>query len=284
MSPDRDQPLRKRSFESFWQEVNKRFFNHPLIVANSFTSPFAKNGGTDEQVKELFRQFSVFSNQFIPIQAKRMANARSIEAERAARVILVSETGVGLDVEKGEVENKTFSHKSAHINWLRRDGEVFGEKEPGSYGRWDIALPSTILFLEMLEASYGSRNPNIGAGASFAIETWAAWGIGAPPAAGVGDHWREENNFWKQLVVGLGAANDRRKGQQLPLIPTGFFKYHFELERGHSASVLQELEETYHDESFNEWLWLTGGAHALDAMKIFWDGLSLEWSKIASNT
>ena len=267
----------RRTFEAFWQDVNSRLFNHPVIVSNPYTTVFAKEVPNDKQVMGLFRQFSVFSNYFLVIQAKRMVFA-GLEGEREARVILASELGVGLDVEKGEIDGNTFFHKHAHINWLRETGSVFGSDEVSFYGRWDIACRSTRNFLRLLEESYGSSDRNVGAGASFAVETWAAWGIGNPPAEGVGKHWQEENNFWKQLVTGLQIYNmSRLKPNDMSPVDPRFFQYHFEIERGHGASVMRELTETFDTEGFNETQWFQGGMRALDALDIFWLGLSEQW-------
>ena len=71
-------------------------------------------------------------------------------------------------------------------------------------GRWYIANRATKEFLNGLDSSYGSPNWNCGAGASFAIESWAGFGIGKGKRA-------ELNNFWKELIIGLEKFNQKRK-------------------------------------------------------------------------
>ena len=96
----------------------------------------------------------------------------------------------------------------------------------------------------------------MGAGASFAVETWAAWGIGQGPEA-------EANNFWKELIVGIQGYNKAYRISKGPKpIPTGFFQYHFDIEKGHAPNVMTELRETFEDEGFRESKWLAGGFRA----------------------
>ena len=69
------------------------------------------------------------------LQAKRMVNATTEEGERMARMILVSECGVGMDGKTGSTEGKTFATRNAHINWLRDTAEVLA---PGGVKRYEI--------------------------------------------------------------------------------------------------------------------------------------------------
>jgi hypothetical protein len=106
-----------------------------------------------------------------------MVNATTEAGERGARSILANEIGVAIDMDEGDTDGKSFRHKNAHLNWLRKIGEMLGFP-PRHLGRWDIGTDATHTFLTALEEAYGSRDGNIGSGASFAIETWAGFGIG----------------------------------------------------------------------------------------------------------
>jgi hypothetical protein len=253
-------------FDAFKTRIEREFFRHPVITANPFTKWFKRGEAGPEQVKDLILQFSVFSNHFIVLQAKRMVNAATEEGERAARFILVSECGVSLDAETGSTEGRTFATRNAHINWLRELGKVL-ELEPRRFGRWETGTEHTHAFLDGLDRTYGSRDGMIGAGASFAIETWAAFGIGQGPEL-------ESNNFWKELIVGLEAFNKKeRTPKGLAPLPLSFFQYHFEIESGHGANVWHELEETFHEPDFDADKFIAGGREALDAIHTFWVGL-----------
>lgn len=254
-----------RDFDSFWKIVEKDLLNHPVIVSNPYTKNF-KLGPNTAQLVDLVEQFSVFSNHFLPIQCERMVNANTEAGERGARVILANEIGVALDVKRGDTDGKIFYHNKAHINWLRSVGNMLG-LDPRMLGRWELGTQTTHKFLDDLKVSYASRDGNIGAGASFAIETWAAWGIGKGSEA-------ESNNFWQELIDGIKIYNEKyRKPNNLAPVTTSFFKYHFEIESGHGENVMKELEGTFNDLDFNQERWLSGGRQALNAIHIFWLGL-----------
>lgn len=259
-------PVRRGAigFRAFKSRIERAFFRHPVIVRNAYTKWFREGSASAEQVRGLLLQFSVFSNHFVAIQAKRLVNAATEEGERTARFILVSECGVSMDPETGSTEGRTFATRNAHLNWLRETGAAAG-LDPRRMGRWENGNPSTRGFLEDLERTYGSRDANIGAGASFAIENWAAFGIGLGEA--------EQDNFWKELINGLEAFNARRVRDGLEALPLGFFHYHFQLETGHGANVWRELEASFGTPGFDPEKFLQGGREALDAIHLFWLGL-----------
>lgn len=245
--------------------IRRDLFDHPVITRNAYTEWFARGEADEEQVAELLMQFSVFSNHFLVVQVKRMVNAGTLEGEACARNILLNELGVALDTHTGSAEGKTFRSMNAHLNWLRESGAALG-LSPTELGKWANASESTRRFLDGLDRTYGSRDGNVGAGASFAIETWAAFGIGAGPEL-------ERRNFWKQLIVGLEKFNARRAAAGLKTVPLAFFKFHFETEAGHGAGVWKELEETRHQPGFDARKFINGGRRALDAIQTFWTGL-----------
>lgn len=253
------------NLEAFKSVVRKELFTHPVITDNPFTSWFARGEADEEQVADLLVQFSVFSNHFLVLQVKRMVNAGTLEGERCARNILMNECGVGLDPRTGSVEGRTFATGNAHLNWLREAGAVIG-LEPMQLGRWAQGSEATHRFLNGLDKTYGSHDPMIGAGASFAIECWAASGLGGGPRL-------EAGNFWRQLIRGLEAVNARRASEGLELIPLAFFKFHAEIEAGHGVNVWRELEETFAMPGFDQKKFIRGGKKALDAIEVFWMGL-----------
>lgn len=255
-----------KDFSLFRERIETELLAHPVIHDNAYTRWFKRGEAEHEDVVDLVTQFSVFSNHFLVAQVKRMVFAQTEEGERCARNILVSECGVGLDARTGSVEGRAFATGNAHINWLRETGAALG-LSPMTLGRWSLASPSTKKFLRGLERAYGSADEDVGAGASFAIESWAAFGLGHAPE-------QEARNFWSELIAGLEAHN---KHKRLPAgaapIPLGFFKYHRELETGHGANVWAELEASFRRPGFSRAKFLRGGRQALDAIRAFWVGL-----------
>lgn len=252
--------------QSTQERLEKEFFRHPVIQNNPYTKWFKKGEANTKQVVDMIRQFSVFSNHFLVVQCKRMVNARTEEGEVGARWILANEIGVALDPKTGSCDGQKFNTKAAHINWLRDTAAPLG-MERHELGRWDLGTQATHNFIKGLDETYGSYDENVGAGASFAIESWAAFGIGKGPEA-------ETNNFWHELITGLKAFNAKhRESKGLKPIHVGFFQYHFQIESGHGANVLHELEETFAVPGFNEEKYFEGGRKALKAIYSFWQGL-----------
>jgi len=255
-----------KDVSSLRAELIGAVYAHEVIRNNPYTKWFKRGEANTAQVIDLVVQFSVFSNHFIPLEAKRMVNAATEEEEKEARAILGSEIGVSIDVSTGSIEGHRFSHNAAHIKWLRDLGEMLG-LDRNQLGKWALGSESTHRFLKELEEVYGSPDNNIGAGASFAIESWAGYGIGK------GEE-EESNNFWKELIAGLEGYNrENRKELGLPLLNVGFFKFHLGLESGHVANVEHELAEVFVRRDFNQQKWLQGAANALEAILVFWKGL-----------
>lgn len=246
--------------------VEREVYSHEVIRQNAYTKWFKLGQATTPQVIDLVVQFSVFSNHFIPLEAKRMVNSATEEEEKEARAILGNELGVSIDPHSGSIEGHRFSHNSAHIKWLRDIGEMLG-LDRNQLGKWSNGTPATHRFLKELEEVYGSPDNNVGSGASFAIESWAGFGIGKGEDA-------ENNNFWKELITGLDGYNKaKRQPSGLPNLNLGFFQFHFELESGHVANVEHELLEIFFSTGFDHEKWFSGAAKALQAIHIFWKGL-----------
>jgi hypothetical protein len=254
------------AFRQHAQRVEREVYPHEVIRHNPYTKWFKRGEASTAQVMDLVVQFSVFSNHFIPLEAKRMVNAATEAEEKEARAILGSEIGVAIDAGTGSIEGRRFSHNAAHIKWLRDIGEMLG-LDRNQLGKWALGSASTHQFLKQLEEVYGSPDNSIGAGASFAIESWAGFGIGKGEEA-------EANNFWKELIVGLERYNEKhRKNLGLQPLNVGFFRLHFGLETGHVANVEHELSEAFFTPGFDQEKWFFGAARALDAILVFWKGL-----------
>ena len=265
--------MNTKDFNLFKKKIETNFFQHSVIVNNPYTKWFKQGQANTEQIKDLILQFSVFSNHFIVVQAKRMVNAQTLEGEEAARAILLNECGVGMNIKTGSIEGQRFTKSNAHINWLRKIADMIGVNSK-RVGRWEAGTKATHKFLEGLDKTYGSHDGQEGAGASFAIETWAAFGIGQGEKA-------ESNNFWKELVVGLEGYNKHyRSPENLLPLPIGFFQYHFETEAGHGVSVWNELEETYSQSDFDEEKYIKAGKIALESIYTFWVGLNESRKKL----
>ncbi|GJL77857.1 MAG: hypothetical protein NPINA01_08460 [Nitrospinaceae bacterium] len=255
---------RRKPFEDFWWIVKDKIHGHPVIVDNPYCKWFKNGEATQGQLIDLFEQFAVFSKWFLLAQLMRVLNASDLEAETHARYILANELGVGINPD-GSTEDQPFKTRWAHINWLRDTARPLN-LNPEKLGSWESASVHTKEFIKGLEFTYGSKDGEFGRGASYAIETWAAWGIGK----GVE---QESHNFWKELITGIefyNAKNHLEKDQEIPL---DFFQFHFNSEKGHGDNVLEEMKHAYYKPDFDFEKFLQGGHQALDAIYTFWVGL-----------
>ncbi len=260
------------AFNGFVDTCNRELMTHPVITDNAYCKWFASGAADREDVKHFIVQFSVFSNLFLVAQLLKVINAGSLEGMRASKEILANEIGVifnkrnldGVDVQdtdregdpeivstEGSVDGGTFRFRAAHFEWLLRMGEVLGLGF-NDMGKRRHGTPATVFFCDELATIYGSDDFNIAEGASFAVENWAAAG------------------FWKQLVAGLEAF---RQGEGIDL-PLAFFTWHDRIEDQHAGHVMDELEELYFTEEFDEEKFLDGGRRMLDGVQAFWTGLN----------
>lgn len=266
-----------RDFAEFLKKVERYVLSHEVIVNNRYTKIVKVEGFNTAQIKDLYIQFSVFSKGFIPIEAKRYANATDEEAEEGSRKILGNELGVPLSMKKHDIEGGRFSHKLAHINWLRKDGEDLGIPRM-MLGDWRQGTPLTLEMLDGLEFVYGSRDKNISDAASFAVESWAAYGIGKGEEA-------ESNNFWQELIVAINKYSEKyRVSHDLKPLDISFFQYHYDIEVGHREIVEAMLRGTFYKDGFDEGKWLEGGSKALDAVHKLWIGLHDTYMKLEGAT
>jgi hypothetical protein len=262
-------------FTEFVDTCNKTLMIHPVITDNRYCTWFAKGQADKSIVKHFVVQFSVFSNLFLIAQLLKTINAGDLEGMRASKEILANEIGVifnqpGKAAEKatadvsdpdregdpeivsleGSVDGGTFRFRASHFEWLLKLGEVLGLGF-NDIGKRAHGTPATLFFCDQLSAIYGSDDPNTAAGASFAVENWAAAG------------------FWKQLITGLEAFKSK---EDLPL-PLAFFTWHDKIEDQHAGHVMDELEEHFFTPNFDQEKFIEGGLKMLDGVAAFWTGL-----------
>jgi len=259
-------------FAAFVETCNQQLMTHHVITDNQYCKWFASGAADREIVKHFIIQFSVFSNLFLIAQLLKVINAGSLEGMRASKEILANEMGVifhkpgakaaqvsDTDREgdpavvsiEGSVDGGTFRFRASHFEWLLKMGQVLdiGFNEMGKRRN---GTPSTLFFCDQLADIYGNEDPNIAEGASFAVENWAAAG------------------FWKQLVAGLEAF----KQVEEPNLPLAFFTWHDRIEDQHAGHVMDELEELFFTDDFDEEKFLAGGRKMLDGVQAFWTGLN----------
>jgi pyrroloquinoline quinone (PQQ) biosynthesis protein C len=252
------------SFESFCERITRDIDTHCVITNNLYTKWFKQGKADSNDMRKLIQQFARFSKRFSVAQSMFMDNARSVEAEEAARDILVNENGVGITVKTGSAEGHNFSHKQAHIEWLRDMGADLG-LDRNKLGHRSMASGTTCLFLEELEELADNDNENVSAGATFGIEYWAGFGLSGSDV---------DNNFWKELITGSEIFNDKhRVARGLSPLNLSFFESHFALEQAHVNNVNITLKEDFSNPDFDEHDWFDGAMRMLDAINIFWHGL-----------
>ena len=263
-------------FQDFLHQVDREFFQHRVITNNEYTQWFQNGTATDEQLRYFIRQFSVFSNQFLVAALLKVINSPTLQQSRASREILLNELGViyrkldgttepkltKTEAEKdregdpefvsteGTVDGGICRFRAAHFEWLTAVAEGL-DLHYEEIGKRKHGSPSTLHFCDELQRLYGSDDPNIAEGASFAVENWAAAG------------------FWQELEDGLTHIKQTRH----PHLRLAFFTWHNRVEAQHAGHTLEELEEVYFQPGFDRAKFIQGGKEILDAIAVFWDGL-----------
>ncbi len=268
--------------EQFRTRVDRELLRHPIVLHNPFTSWFSRGEFTRDQLRHFIVQFSVFSNQFLIAQLLKTINAPTLEAMRASKEILANEIGVvfrrpdagvraaegaggapagaepaneeydpELVAAEGTVEGGVFHFRAAHFEWLLRIAEALGLSFV-DIGKRRHGTPATLFFCDELARLYGSEDPVVAEGASFAVEHWAAAG------------------FWKELIQGL-QRYQARTGERFPI---AFFTWHDRLEDQHASHTEDELAEAYGRPGFDEDRFIVAGRDMLDGVQAFWLGLN----------
>lgn len=262
-----DYPLEKvSSFWKFHQAIEDQVLSNRVIVANPYTGWFAKGDIDGDEARNFIVQFSVFSNEFLVAQLRKMLNADSLDEMRASKEILANEIGVtfkdvagGKETKRnselgdmvGSVNGGIFRFKAAHFELLVRMAEHLGLgfKE---LGKRKFGTQSTLHFCDELIRLYGSDDYAVATAASFAVENWAAAG------------------FWDELVEGWNIFK-KRESENLPLV---FFSWHAKVEANHAQHTLDELEEFYFSHEVDEKAFIADANEMLDGVYEFWNGLA----------
>ena len=263
-------------WDRFFARVKQTVFEHPVVTSNAYCDWFEQGTATREQVRDLCQQFSVFSNLFIVAQLLKTINAPTLAQARESKEILANELGVvfrsgrtspvqekPVDADaidrmgdpelvstEGTVDGGTFKFSAAHFEWLLQFAKPLGLSFD-ELGKRKHGTRSTVFFCDELARLYGSEDPDIAEGASFAVEHWAAAG------------------FWKQLIKGLDAFRDR----ECPDLRLAFFTWHDRVEDQHAAHTMDELKGAFGRPGFDQQKFLEGAAEMLNGVKTFWDGL-----------
>lgn len=266
-------------FQDFLNQVDRVIFQHRILTDNAYTRWFQAGNATDEELQYFIRQFSVFSNQFLVAALLKVINSPTLQQSRASREILLNELGViyrklsgtagaqtaQTDEEKdregdpefvsteGTVDGGICRFRAAHFEWLTAVAEGLGLHYE-DIGQRKHGSASTLHFCDELQRLYGSDDPNIAEGASFAVENWAAAG------------------FWQELEDGLMQIKHLRH----PQLRLAFFTWHNRVEAQHAGHTLEELESVYFQPGFDRAKFIQGGQEILDAIAVFWDGLETD--------
>ncbi|MDJ0901287.1 MAG: hypothetical protein QNJ55_21025 [Xenococcus sp. MO_188.B8] len=264
-------------FRFFLTEVDRDLLHHRIITNNRYTRWFSLGKATDQQLRHFIRQFSVFSNQFLVAALLKTINSPTLRQSRSSREILLNELGViyrnpqqskrdrsimteeekdregdpELVSTEGTVDGGICRFQAAHFEWLLQVATALGFSF-ADIGKRRHGTLTTLHFCDELIRLYGSDDPQIAQGASFAVENWAAAG------------------FWQELEDGLSEIKQTRH----PQLPLAFFSWHNRVEAQHAGHTLEELEAVYFNPDFNRAKFFQGGREILKAIAVFWDGLN----------
>lgn len=270
-------PKQVDNFQNFLAQVERNLLHHPIIINNSYTQWFSQGKATDAELRYFIQQFSVFSNQFLVAALLKTINSPTLQQSRSSREILLNELGVIYRNPKQPIDNRTSlteaekdregdpelvstegtvdggicRFRAAHFEWLLGVAEGLGLNF-SEIGKRRHGSSTTLHFCDELIRLYGSDDPQIAQGASFAVENWAAAG------------------FWQELEDGLSHIKKTRH----PYLHLAFFTWHNRVEAQHAGHTLEELEEVYFDSNFDRAKFFQGGREILEAIAVFWNGLN----------
>ncbi len=237
------------ALDEFRSIVARHIDRHRIVCNNAYTAWFGTGKASLPQLRDFAVQFSVFSHLFLEAQLRKCINAPDRQSYRAGKEILLNELGVTF-TPTGTVQGGVFRFSAGHFEWLAHFSESLGLGWT-EIGKRRLGRASTLAFCDALLDWYGAEDESTAAGASYAIEHWAAAG------------------FWKELIAGLRAI----KASQLQDLPLGFWTWHDALEASHAAHTDDELSEAFAKPGFAPERFITAGEAMLDAVAAFWDGL-----------
>ena len=261
----------KLSFTRFKRRLRREVANHPVIVANPYTRWFRKGAASREQARVFLVQFSVFSNEFLFAQLRKMVNADTLEEMRASKEILANEIGVGYrgrtkdDAELGSlvgtIEGGTFHFGAAHFELLLRMAKPLN-LTLAQLGKRRFGTSETLHFCDELMRLYGSEDYAVAEAASWSVENWAAAG------------------FWDELMEGWQTFKMRQK---LPKLNLAFFNWHARLEMTHALHTWDELESFCRERDVDEDAFIRNANEMLDGVHVFWKGLDEQRQRIGES-
>ncbi len=237
-------------FHEFETAVARSIDRHPIVSENAYTRWFARGEATLDELRAFTVQFSVFSHLFIEAQLRKCINAPDLASYRAGKEILLNELGVTF-APSGSVDGGTFRFTAGHFEWLAHFAQAVG-LEWSDIGKRRHGWASTLAFCDALTAWYSAEDESTAAGASYAIEHWAAAG------------------FWKELIAGLRAI----KKSRIADLPLGFWTWHDALEENHAAHTSDETRDAFAKPGFSPERFLAAGEAMLEAVAGFWNGLN----------
>lgn len=252
-----------RQFTEFRMRLQREVLRHPVITANPYTAWFRQGQISQAQAAAFIVQFSVFSNEFLFAQLRKMVNAETLAEMHASKEILANEIGVGfnggqasktdnqLGSTTGSIEGGTFRFGAAHFELLVRMAKPLGLSFE-DLGKRSLGTDTTLHFCDELMRLYGSENYEIASAASWAVENWAAAG------------------FWDELVEGWQRFRGQHDMKQLNL---AFFTWHARVEANHAQHTWDELEEVYASRRIDEDAFIKHANEMLDGVHVFWKGL-----------
>lgn len=237
--------------DAFRRAVTQSVETHAVVRDNRYTAWFSAGEAGPADLRDFTVQFSVFGHLFVEAQLRKCINAPDRQSYRASKEILLNELGVGF-TDSGSVEGGTFRFSAGHFEWLAQFAGALG-LQWHEIGKRSLGTPATLGFCDALMEWYGSGDASTAAGASFAIEHWAAAG------------------FWKELIAGLRCV----KARSMPGLPLGFWTWHDALEERHAAHTDDELCDVFERPDFSAERFLRAGGSMLDAVGGFWMGLDV---------
>jgi len=237
--------------DNFLERLDKELLNHSVITDNKYCNWFKQTELSPTDVFYFTQQFSVFSNQFIIAQLNKVINAIDLEEARAGKEVLANELGVAF--KDGSVDGGTYKFYHAHFEWLVKFAKPLGLTF-NDIGKRKHGDPHTLFFCDELIRIYGNEDFNVSAGASFAVENWAAAG------------------FWKDLIAGLENFKEKHNLN----ISLGFFKWHDNIEDQHAEHTQEEMKMLYREHNLDEDVFIKAGNEMLNGVEAFWVGLDRE--------
>lgn len=213
-----------RAFRDILQKLRIQVIGHPIVSNNIYLKRFAE-GVTYPQARHELQQFSIFAHRFDIAQGQLVVEAPTLEAYWERLHILLNEKGCAYKHGfEGDLAG-TWNPKHVHFGWLLNMAEGLG-LDFTQVGKISLATAGTRAFVDATFKYYASPDPNVQAGASMAIENWAA------------------NFLWTPWLSGMRKLNATLTEK----VNLGYLAYHEQEEQHHSQATIDELLENFlHD-------------------------------------